>query len=57
MTMAKGKLIDAMESSIFIRGMDPLDHDDPCYNIFVFDPSQGCDSPLEPEFFLFKIQP
>jgi hypothetical protein len=57
MNMAKGRLIDAMESSIFICGMAPLDHDDPYYNIFLCDPSQDCDSPLEPEFYVSKIQP
>ena len=57
MTMAKGRLIDAMESSIFIFGMAPLDHDYPCYNIFLCDLSQDCDSPLEPDFYMSKIQP
>jgi hypothetical protein len=55
MTMAKGTLIDAMESSISICDMAPSDHDDPCYNIFLCDPSQDCDSPLEPEFYVSKI--
>ena len=37
--------------------MAPLEHDDPCYDIFLCDPSQGCDSPLEPDFYVSKIQP
>jgi hypothetical protein len=57
MAMAKGMLIDAMESTIFICNMAPLDHDDPCSNRFLYDTSQDCDSPLEPEFYVSKIQP
>jgi hypothetical protein len=33
-SFVKDRLHDAMESSIFICGMAPLDPDDPCYGIF-----------------------
>jgi len=38
MAMTKGVMNDAMESSIYICGIDPLDADDRCYNIFICDP-------------------
>jgi len=32
--LAKDRLLDAIESAIFLCGMAPLDPDEPCHNIF-----------------------
>jgi hypothetical protein len=47
LSMVKGRLQDAMESPIFICGMAPLDSDDPCHDLFLYDPSEDCDSHVE----------
>ncbi len=56
-SMARGRLKDAMEFSICIYGMDSLDLDDPCYDICVCDTSLDCDTHVEAEFDVSKIQP
>ena len=57
--MAKDRLLqDAIESTIFMCGMTPLDPDDPCYDIFKCDPSiLVCDTHVEPEYYASKIMP
>ena len=54
--MAKDRLLDAMESAIFMCGMAPLDPDDPCYAIFHCDPSFDCDTHIESDFHTSKYQ-
>ena len=49
-SLVKDRLHDAMESSIFICGMAPLDPDDPCYGIFLCDTSLDCDTHVEADF-------
>ena len=48
---------DAIESLIYMCGMDPLDPDDPCFDIFQCDPSLDYDAHIESEFYTSKIQP
>lgn len=37
--------------------MAPLDPDDPCYDIFLCDTTLDCETHLEPEFFVSRIEP
>ena len=53
--MAKVRLLDAMEATIFMCGMAPLNSDDPCHAIHHRDPSLNCDTHIESEFYTFKI--
>jgi len=53
----KDRLHDAMESSIFICGMAPLDPDDPCYGIFECDISLDCETHVEADFYVSGIEP
>ncbi len=55
--MVKDKLHDAMDSTIYMYGMAALDLDDPGYNMFLCDPSLECDTIVEPEFYVSRIQP
>ena len=55
--MAKGRLNDAIDSPIFIRGMPPLDPDDPCYDIFLCDTTLDYETHLEPDFYVSRIEP
>jgi len=55
--MVKDMLNDAVESTIFMCGMVALDLDDPCYDLFRFDPSLDCDTHVESEFYVSRIQP
>ena len=55
--MVKDRLHDAMESTIFMCGMAALDFDYPCYDILLCDPSLECDTIVEPEFYVSRIQP
>ena len=55
MSMAKDRLMDAMEFSIFMRGMAPLDLDDNCNLNFQYDPSLNCDTHIETEFYISMI--
>ena len=55
--MVKDKMHDASESQIFICGMFPLDSHDPWYDLFQSDPSLDCDTRIEAEFYVSKIQP
>jgi hypothetical protein len=50
---------DAMESTIssYMCGMAAFDLDDPCYEIFHCDPSLECDTHLESEYYVSRIQP
>ncbi len=54
--MAKDRLHDAMDSSIFMCGMTPLDPDDPCYDIFHCDPSLDCTTHIEADLYTSKVQ-
>ena len=54
--MVKDRLHDAMESTIFMCGMAALDFDYPCYDILLCDPSLECDTIVEPEFYVSRIQ-
>ncbi len=56
-SFVKDRLHDAMESSIFICGMAPLDPDDPCYDIFQCDTSLDCDTHVEADFYVSGIEP
>ncbi len=57
MSMVKGRLQDAIESPIFICGMAPLDPDDPtCHELFLCDTSLDCDSHVEADFYVSRIQ-
>jgi hypothetical protein len=56
-SLVKDRLHDAMESSIFICGMAPLDPDDPCYGIFLCDTTLDCDTHVEAEFYVSGIEP
>jgi hypothetical protein len=56
-TMAKDRLQDAIENTLFICGMAPLDPDNPCYDIFKRDPSMDCDTHVESEYYASKIMP
>ncbi len=56
MSMVKGRLQDAIESPIFICGMAPLDPDDPCHELFLCDTSLDCDSHVEAEFYVSRVQ-
>ena len=53
----KDRLLDAMDSSIFLCGVAPLDPDDPCYGIFLCDTSLDCDSHVEAEFYMSVTDP
>ena len=55
--MAEDMLLDAMESTIFMCGMAPLDSDDPCHDNFHCDPSLDCNTHIESEFYTSKIEP
>jgi len=55
--MAKGRLIDATESTIFICGMAPLDPDDPFHDIFLCDTSLDCDMDIDSSFYVSRILP
>ena len=55
--MAKGRLNDAIDSPIYICGMAPLDPDDPCYDIFHCDTTLDCETHLEPEYYVSRIEP
>ena len=48
--MAKDRLLNAMESTIYMCEMAPLDSDDPCHDIFHCDPSLDCNTHIESEF-------
>jgi len=51
-SLVKNRLHDAMKSSIFICGMAPLDHDDPCYGIFQCVISLDCETHVEADFYV-----
>ena len=53
---AKDMLVEAT-NSLILCGMDPLDPDDPCFDIVQCDPSHDCDAHIESEFYTSKIQP
>jgi hypothetical protein len=53
--LAKDRLRDATESTIFVCGMAPLDFDDPLYDIFQCDPSLSCDTHVEADLYTFRI--
>ena len=55
--LAKVRLQDAIEPTIFMCGKSPLDPDDPCYDIFKCDPSMDCDTRVESEYYASKIMP
>ena len=55
--IVKDKFHDAMDSTIYVCGMTALDHDDPCYDMFYCDPSLECDSHVESDFCISRIQP
>jgi hypothetical protein len=55
--MARARLHDAMESVIFVCGMAPLNQDDTCYEVFLFDTSLDCIADIEANFYTSKIQP
>ncbi len=55
-SFVKYRLHDAMESSIFICSMDPLDPDDPCYGIFQCDTSLDCDTHVVADFYVSGIE-
>ena len=57
MSMVKGRLQDAIESPIFICGMAPLDPNDHCHDFFLCDTSLDCDSHVEAEFYVSRVQP
>ena len=54
--MAKDRLLDATESTLFMYWMASLDPDDPCYAIFHCDPSLDCDTHIDSEFYTSKMQ-
>ena len=56
-SFVKDRLHDAMDSSIFICGLDPLDPDDPCYGIFQRDISLDCETHVEAVFYVSGIEP
>ena len=56
-SMVKGRLQVAIESPIFICGMAPLDPNDPCHELFLYDTSLDCDSHVEAEFYVSRVQP
>jgi hypothetical protein len=45
-------LRDAMESTIFVCGMAPLDTDDPTYVMFQRDPSLKCNTHIEADCYI-----
>ena len=49
-------LVDATEVLICMRGIAPLDLDDPCFDIFLCDLALYCDSHIESEFYTSKMQ-
>jgi hypothetical protein len=55
--MVKDMLHDATESSIYMCGMVVVDIDDPCYSIYNCDFSLECDTLLDLEFYISRIQP
>ena len=55
--VAKDRLSDAIESTIFVCGMAPLDPDDPMYDIFQCDPSLECNTHIEADFYTARIWP
>ncbi len=57
MSMVKGRLQDAIESPIFICGMAPLDLDGPCHELFLCGTLLDCDSYVEAEFYVSRVQP
>jgi hypothetical protein len=55
--MVKDSLEDAIEYAIYMCGMVALDTADPCYDIYYHcDPSLECDTHVESEFYISKIQ-
>ena len=54
--LAKDRMLDAIESTIFMCGMAPVDPDDPCYDIFKCDPALDCDTHIESEYYASKIK-
>jgi hypothetical protein len=55
--MAKVRLKDAMLSPIYMCGMAPLDSDDPSYNGFLAEPSMDCDTHIESNFYVSRVEP
>ncbi len=55
--MAKARLNDAMVSPIYMCGMSPLDPDDPFYDVFLADPSLDCDTHIQAEFYVSRVEP
>ena len=56
-SMVKDRLHDSIEYSIYLCGMDALNHDDPSYDKFHCNPSLECDKYEESEFYVSRIQP
>jgi len=52
----KDRLHDAMESSIFICGITPLDFGESIYDIFCCDPSLDCNTHIEGDFYTSRIK-
>ncbi len=52
--IAEQALEDAVESELFICGMQPVSEDSPCHGIFQCDPDLVCTTPVETDFYTSK---
>ena len=52
--IAEQALEDAVESELFMCGMQPVSEDSPCHGIYQCDPNISCITPVETDYYVTK---